>query len=106
MRNWKKILFSASIILNIWSLLIWTNLPPSRCGVLIRDITVPLTKDVTIILPKGLVVSDESPQGLAAIGQFDPYRFSIIITSDFDMVDYNVDWKALRRPGSLYHARE
>lgn len=101
---WKKVLFVTSIALNLWFLLVWSSQPPFRCGVLIRDITVPLTKEVTITLPKGLVVRDDSPNGLAAIGTFDKNRFSITVTSDFKMVEYDVDWRAIRRPGSLYPA--
>lgn len=92
------------IVLNLWFVLSWLNQPSFKQGVLIRDITVPLTQDVKIILPKGLVVKDESPRGLTAIGQFDKNRFSITITSDFKMVNYDVNWEAMRRPISLYPA--
>jgi hypothetical protein len=104
MKSWIKILFIASIILNLWFLFGWINEPPYRFGVLSRDIIVPLTKEVTITLPKGLVVRDDSPNGLAAIGTFDKNRFSITVTSDFKMVDYNVDWRVVNRAGSLYPA--
>jgi hypothetical protein len=104
MAKWKKVVFIASIVLNLWFIFNWMDQPAHRYGVLISDVTVPLTKDATIMLPKGLVVRDESLQGISSIGQFDEYRFSITITSGFKMVDYNVDWKAINSPGSLYHA--
>lgn len=80
------------------------NRPSFQHGVLTKDVTVWLNKDVTITLPKGLVVRDTSERGLAGIGQFENKRFSITVTSDFPMVDYDANWKAIRSPGSLYPA--
>lgn len=98
--------FGVSIILNIIYLLDWINSPYDRYGILTQDVKVYFDKDTYITLPKGLVVRDESLQGIAAIDQFSNHRFSITVTGDFPIVDYNVDWRALHRFGSLYHADE
>ena len=42
-----------------------------------------------VILPKGLIVKDVSASGA---DYFEPYRFKIIVTSDYtDIVDYSID---------------
>ena len=66
--------------------------PPDRVGVLKRDLRVGTFGSSTAVftLPKGLTVRDASPQGLAAIDLFEPFHFTIVVTSDYDdFVDYN-----------------
>ena len=55
-------------------------------------------------LPKGLTVQDKSERGISAIGQFENNRFSIVITSDKDLVDYNFDKKELNQNANFYSA--
>lgn len=104
MRILKSIIFIFSILLNLWFFLGWINIPSNRLGVLTKDVRVQIDDKTYITLPKGLTVKDASPQGLNAIGQFEKYRFSIIITSDSSkLVNFNVDKNFLRYDGSLYH---
>ena len=107
MSNKWKAIFALSIILNLWFLYGWFNQPTVRYGVLTRDVIVPVPgTDKKIVFPQGLVVKDASPQGISSIGQFYRNRFSIIVTSDFKMVDYNVDAKALHHFLSMYISKD
>jgi hypothetical protein len=102
MPKWIKVILSVSIILNLCFLYDWSNRPTVRNGVLTRDVTVPVSlngQQEKIVSPKGLVVKDASPQGFSRIGQFESERFSIIVTSDYKMVDYNV---GVRLSGAYY----
>lgn len=107
MDKWQKYIFviawSGSIILNMWQAVCLSSYPLERCGVLTRDVTVFLKNGSSIVLPQGLVVRDDSPQGLAAVGQFEKHRFSITATSDWELVNYDVKWQTIHRSGSLYH---
>ncbi len=42
-----------------------------------------------VVLPKGLTVKDVSDYN--QMGQFEPRRFSITITTDHELVDYSAD---------------
>jgi hypothetical protein len=93
----RTLLFRLSLILNIVCLSIFINeyfeFKSHRLGVLKQDMEVRFFagSDVLIRLPKGLTVRDASPQFLAAIGQFEPNRFSIVFTSDrANLVDYGL----------------
>jgi hypothetical protein len=55
-------------------------------------------------LPKGLTVADESQRGISAIGQFENNRFSIIITSNEDLVDYEINEDSLNIFSNFYSA--
>lgn len=55
-------------------------------------------------LPKGLTVADESQRGISAIGQFENNRFSIVITSNEDMVDYEINEDSLGVFSNFYSA--
>ena len=73
-----------------------------RLGVLTEDVAVGEFggSERLFVLPKGLAVADASSSN--QIDQFEPFRFSIIVTSDRGLVDYG------RRPakhfGNLYSA--
>ena len=55
-------------------------------------------------LPKGLTVADESQRGISAIGQFENNRFSIVITSNEDLVDYEINEDSLDVFSNFYSA--
>jgi len=55
-------------------------------------------------LPKGLTVADESQRGISAIGQFENNRFSIVITTNEDMVDYEINKNSLDIFSNFYSA--
>jgi hypothetical protein len=99
MSRFKRYAFTISIVLNVLIIAdgIWSYFT-DRVGVLTQSIEVGhfASGDVLFTLPKGLAVRDVSPQGLGAIGQFEPYRFAIVITTGHkDAVDYSVDSDSL-----------
>ena len=106
----RKVIFWISIALNIILVLglFWNNFnsPSNELGVLKQDIEVGyfMGSETVFTLPKGLTVQDKSERGIAAIGQFENNRFSIVITSDKDLVDYNVDRKELNQNSNYYSA--
>ena len=55
-------------------------------------------------LPKGLTVRNASERGLNAIGQFENERFQIVITSDEELVNYNIPPDNLAPNGNYYSA--
>ena len=110
-RRWRKWIFGLSITLNIifglGFLLNYINSPTYRLGILTQDINVGfLAGDSTIYkIPKGITVCDVSPQGIAAIGQFENNRFEIIITTGSeDLVNYNISKDSLFQFGNYYSA--
>ena len=106
----KKTIFWISITLNFILILgiSWNKLnsPSHELGVLKQDIEVGyfMGNETVFTLPKGLTVKNKSERGIAAIGQFENNRFSIVITSDKDLVDYNVDGKELNQDANFYSA--
>lgn len=91
----KKFGFTFSIILNILLVAILLlenfNMPTYELGVLTQDTDVGSrgSSEVIFTLPKGLTVSNDSPRFIAAIGQFEPERFSISVSSNSPFrVDY------------------
>lgn len=83
------------------------NEPTQKRGILTKNVKVGVFtgEDVLFELPKGLTVEDASPRGLAAIGMFEPERFSIVVTSDFaDLVNYDADSSELQLFGNIYSA--
>ena len=90
----KKYLIVLSIILNIILVpLAWwdyTTSPYRREGFLKEDVRIGVhnRKETIITLPKGLVVRNASPRGLDAIDLLEPHRFSIIVTSERELVQY------------------
>lgn len=100
-----------SIILNIlfglgW-FLNWVNSPTYRLGILTQDVNAGfLAGDSALYkIPKGITVRDVSPQGIAAIGQFENNRFEIVLTTDrAELVNYNVPSDSLFQFGNYYSA--
>ena len=95
-----------SLIINAFFIVngIW-DLFSHKLGVLTQDIQVGhfANGDVIYTLPKGLSVRDASPQGVGAIGQFEPNRFFIVITTDQeDVVNYSVKKDSLYPFDNLY----
>ena len=107
----KKAIFWISITLNILFLLrmFWTsfNAPTEKLGILKQDIDIGHFMDdkKVFTLPKGLTVKNQSERGFSAMGQSENNRFSIVITSDKALVDYNVAPKKLNPNGNFYSAK-
>ena len=109
--NWKKWIFRLSITLNIVFGIGWflnsINTPTYRLGVLTQDVNAGfLAGDSTIYkIPKGITVRDVSPRGIAAIGQFENYRFELIFTTDReDLVNYDLPRDSMFTFGNYYSA--
>ena len=106
----KKWIFRISILTNILFILayLWINFnsPSDKLGVLKEDVEIGyfMSSEKIFKLPKGLTVRDISPQGIAAIGQFENNRFQIVITTNRDLIDYKVDSKELNSDGNYYSA--
>lgn len=83
------------------------NRPDYKIGVLTKDVYIRIGSTETengscLLLPRGLVVENESPEGIPSIGQFDPERFSITVTSDSPtLVNYSSKYTKKRR-NALY----
>lgn len=107
----KRAGMTVSILLNLLllsrSLLTRTEAPIDRIGATTREIEVGdfNGKGPYFKLPKGLVVRDASPQGIASIDLFEPHRFLLIVTSDSDgLVDYSNPRGGTHAYGELYSA--
>ena len=106
----KKWIFNISILLNVLFILTFLlnyfNSPTYELGKLKKDLKISyFSSDSTFFyLPKGLTVRNISQRGIAAIGQFENERFEIVITSDDDLVDYNVPKDSLQVFGNFYSA--
>ena len=107
MRKW---FFIISVLLNILFIIglifSYLNSPTHELGRLKKDITIThfSSNDTVFYLPKGLTVRNISPRGLASIGQFENNRFEIVITSDNELVDYDVVKDSLQNVGNYYSA--
>lgn len=104
-----------SVAFNVW--LSWSAVEewlgfPSVCeahrtGVMTRTVEIGVFGDTetepVLTLPKGLTVGDVmSPN---TIGEFEPYRFAIIVTTDRKgLVDYSMPVDSLHRFGYVYSA--
>jgi hypothetical protein len=105
-----RVLFVVSVVANVIlggsALINKFNFPLDRSGVLTKNIKIGNFGDKQTIftLPKGLTVQDATPRGFAAIDLFEPYRFTITVTTeDMKLVDY--DYKRMKHEfGSLYSA--
>ena len=73
----------------------YINSPSNAVGILKKDINVAVLfddqydKKVLFKLPKGMVVLDSSPQGIAAAGMFQPNRITFTIIVPDNSVDYS-----------------
>ena len=90
------LMFLLSLFVNIslaFQLSLYAKVSESY-GVLKQDVEVGIfdvadtEKTLLFKLPKGLTVKNASD--VNQISQFEPYRFSIIVTSDEELVDYKV----------------
>ena len=65
-----------------------------------------LAGDSTVYkIPQGITVRDVSPCGIAAIGQFENYRFELVFTTDRDdLVNYNISKDSFFQYGYYYSA--
>lgn len=107
----RRVLFGTSVLLNVALAgvvaLEKLNAPEDRIGVLTKDLEVGSFSGTATIfrLPKGLTVRDASPRFFAAVGQFEPHRFSIIITSENEsVVNYHVARSNLHLHQEYYSA--
>ena len=106
----KKLLFWISIGFNVIfiTLYFWNkiNSPSHELGVLKEDIEVGhfMGNEILFKIPKGITVKNESERGIAAIGQFENERFSIVITADRDLIDYDIEESQLNGTGNYYSA--
>jgi hypothetical protein len=81
-----------SITINIILLLEDFNRPTHKLGKLKNDISISSFsngKSNLIKLPKGMIVMDNSPQGIAAIGTFNMDTIVFPIVIEKDLVDYS-----------------
>ncbi|MFV5696903.1 hypothetical protein ACM55H_00915 [Flavobacterium sp. ZT3R17] len=106
-RKWP---FRLSLTLNVIFLLCWSlnylNSPTYKLGVLTQDVKAGffIGDSVFINIPKGTTVRDISQQGLSAIGQFENNRFEIVVTSERDIVNYNLPKDSIATFGNFYSA--
>ncbi|KAA5534373.1 hypothetical protein [Paenimyroides baculatum] len=106
----KKWIFNISILLNVLFIVVFVfnyfNSPTYELGRLKKDLKISyFSSDSTFFyLPKGLTVRNVSQRGIAAISQFENERFAIVITSDNDLVDYDVSKDSLSPVGNFYSA--
>jgi len=106
----KKWIFRISIALNFIFLIGWglssLNKPSNRLGRLEKDITVGyfMGDSLLFTLPKGLTVRNASERGISAIGQFENERFQIVISSDDELINYNLSNDSLGPNGNYYSA--
>jgi hypothetical protein len=106
----KKWIFIISIAFNIIFLIGWglssLNEPSYRLGRLEKDITIGhfMGDSLIFTLPKGLTVRNASERGLSAIGQFENERFQIVISSDDELINYDLPNDSLTPNGNYYSA--
>jgi len=111
--KFKTPLLIASLLLNGLVMLDWLLASGHRkIGTLTKDVPVGFFGErrdgapSQFVLPKGLMVRDASPYGLSAFGQFEPYRFSVVITSESsDLVDYAHQSAIMNIWKEMYSAR-
>jgi hypothetical protein len=106
----KKWVFRISILLNIILLIGWglssLNRPSYKLGRLEKDITVGnfMGDSLLFTLPKGLTVRNASERGLNAIGQFENERFQTVISSDDELINYDLPIDSFAPNGNYYSA--
>jgi hypothetical protein len=104
----KKWIFRLSITFNVIFVIGWLfnyiNSPTYELGRLKEDVNVGFLagEKKMFKIPKGITVRNISQNGISAIGQFENNRFEIVLTSDDDLVDYNVNKDSLFTFGNYY----
>ena len=86
------VIWMVSILANLLFLIDYYNRPTYRLGKLKKDINIDSfgsTKTNPFLLPKGMVIMDDSPRGIASAGLFRPDRITFSIMIDRDLVDYS-----------------
>jgi hypothetical protein len=81
------------------------NRPEDRIGVLTRNVEVGSFSGTETIfrLPRGLTVRDASPRFLEAVDQFEPHRFSIVVTTeDESLINYRSPRESLHQDEEYY----
>jgi hypothetical protein len=92
-----KFLLVISLIINLLFLANWfiysSSFPEHKLGVLTKNVKVwssVSASKLPLTLPQGLIVKNESPRDFARAGLFEPYVFSIFVSStDENLVDYS-----------------
>jgi hypothetical protein len=76
--------YLTNVALVLYVFFVLSNQPTYEEGVLTEDIRIQTFQDdpLEFVLPMGLTVADASPRGIAAAGQFEPFRFMIVVSSD------------------------
>ncbi|WP_434979004.1 hypothetical protein [Daejeonia sp. YH14] len=110
--NKTKWILRISVLLNFIFLFLWfinrINSPSEELGVLKQDVNVGILggEKTYFKIPKGITVRNASQRGISAIGQFENNRFEIVITSEREIVDYNVPKSKLESFENYYSADE
>ena len=109
MCNIRRTLIAISILGNLifvtYFMLQKFNEPTYKLGILTENIKVGIFNQPGLIfeLPKGLTVMDVAPSGIASTGQFENYRFSIVVTSNNPhLVDYNAQESEFNKHSNYY----
>ncbi len=103
-----NLIFATSILLNFIFLVDYLNRPTYQLGILKRDLNIMSFYDDTKVIfkiPKGMVVMDNSPQGIMAAGVFSANRISFSIMVDKNWIDYSQSIH-LNNHQSLYESSE
>jgi hypothetical protein len=87
-------IFLTSLTFNLLAFVHYLNQPIDKLGVLVRDIEVKnmYGRDnlrSLFSLPKGMIVRDASPQGIASAGVFERDRIQFTVIVPKDWVDYS-----------------
>ena len=111
LQSMKKRIFIISVLFNVIFLFLlllnWFNAPTYDYGKLKEDVEIGVfMSDGTVFkIPGGITVQDVSPRGIDAIGRFENNRFSLIITADEELVDYDVPKDSLSQFGNTYSVK-
>ncbi|CAN1213497.1 hypothetical protein TUMEXPCC7403_25045 [Tumidithrix helvetica PCC 7403] len=93
-RNTFNLFIACLLLVSFWN---FTNQPTKKQGIITEDISIYLHNDLLFKLPKGVMVIDETPNGINSIGLLgDRFMFSIIFSSTSeDFVDFS---KTIKEP--------
>ena len=102
-------IFTVSILFNLLTLINLSSQPTYKLGVLLQDVEVVNffsdRSKVLFKLPKGMIIRNASPRGIASAGLFGPDRFTFtIIGYGSDLIDYSGS-DAISPTGALYETQ-